>query len=170
MEKAVSYMENAVKNSAELTEDFIQELNAYVLKNINDDMAGVYRNVNVRITGASFSPPAPQEVRILMGNLIAQYYSDLYISLHPVERAAKLHTDFVRIHPFEDGNGRTARLLMNYELRKNGFPMISIKDRVEYINALETYNVQGALEDLSTMIAQEVVNEQELIKNHSIEK
>jgi Fic family protein len=56
-----------------------------------------------------------------------------------VERAAMLHTDFVKIHPFIDGNGRTARLLLNFELMKEGYPPIVIKkeERLRYYNALD---------------------------------
>ncbi|MDR2869029.1 MAG: Fic family protein [Deferribacteraceae bacterium] len=168
MNKAIDFMEANLRTP--LTEEFIKQLNAIVMQNINDTAAGSYRFVNVRIVGASFSPPSPQELRVQMGNLVAQYNSELYLALHPVERAAKLHTDFVRIHPFEDGNGRTARLLMNSELRKHGYPMISINARIEYLKALETYGMSETHEPLVMIITQEVLNEQKLIKEHSLKK
>jgi Fic family protein len=65
--------------------------------------------------------------------------------LHPVERAARLHSDFVRIHPFTDGNGRTSRLLMNLELLRAGFPAIilPVERRLEYYEALDTAHTGG---------------------------
>jgi Fic family protein len=168
MNKAIDFMESELQ--APLTEDYIKQLNATVMQNINDTAAGSYRNVNVRIVGATFSPPSPQELRMRMGNIVAQYHSELYSVLHPIERAAKLHTDFVRIHPFEDGNGRTARLLMNSELCKHGYPMVSINARVEYLKALEAYDISQTHEPLVVIIAQEVLNEQELIKEYSFKK
>ena len=58
---------------------------------------------------------------------------------HPLIRACLLHGEFVKIHPFVDGNGRTARLLLNFELIKNGYPPVIIKneDRADYYDALE---------------------------------
>ena len=74
-----------------------------------------------------------------MNNFI-EWYEKRAIKLHPVERAARVHADFVKIHPFVDGNGRTSRLLMNLELMKDGFPpvVIPVEKRLEYYEALDT--------------------------------
>jgi Fic family protein len=65
--------------------------------------------------------------------------------IHPVTRAAVVHIEFVKIHPFVDGNGRTARLLLNFELMKNGYPPIVIQKvhRAEYYAALDEAHMQG---------------------------
>lgn len=73
-----------------------------------------------------------------MENLIKMYEKE-WEPLHPVERASYLHIIFVKIHPFIDGNGRTARLLLNLELMKNGYPPIIIEHerRSEYYSVLD---------------------------------
>ena len=77
-------------------------------------------------------------------------------SLNPIEYAAWTHAEFVRIHPFIDGNGRTSRLLMNYQLMYAGFLPVSIakEDRLEYYNALEAYATLGNLEPFADLIAE----------------
>lgn len=75
--------------------------------------------------------------------------------LNEIELAAFTHAEFVKIHPFVDGNGRTSRLIMNYQLMKSGFLPISIdkKDRLKYYNALEAYAVNDNLLEFVDMIA-----------------
>lgn len=66
------------------------------------------------------------------------------------------HAEFVRIHPFIDGNGRTSRLLMNYQLISDGFLPVSVakENRLDYYNALEAYAVQGELERFVDLVAE----------------
>jgi Fic family protein len=79
-----------------------------------------------------------------MENLIQQYNGE-WRGLHPIELAALLHGEFVKIHPFVDGNGRTARLLLNFELMKAGFPPVIIKKewRSEYYDSLDFAHTAG---------------------------
>lgn len=79
-----------------------------------------------------------------MAELI-RWYDEEAARLHPVLRAVQLHTDFVKIHPFIDGNGRTARLLLNLELLKAGYPAIvlPVQRRLDYYAALDTAHVDG---------------------------
>ena len=109
---------------------------------------GIYRNTDVAITGATHTPPTPNE----MYNQLKFFYEDLnanQIKMNSIELAAWTHAEFVRIHPFIDGNGRTSRLIMNYQLMKNGFLPISIqvKDRLEYYNLLDTINITFSIGD-----------------------
>ena len=73
------------------------------------------------------------------------WYNKMAGELHTVELAARLHSDFVKIHPFVDGNGRTARLIMNFELMKGGFPavILPVERRLEYYEALDRSHVHG---------------------------
>ena len=73
------------------------------------------------------------------------WYNNESKNIHPIERAAILHGEFVSIHPFIDGNGRTARLLLNFELMKNNYPaiIIEIEEREKYFDALEVGNLSG---------------------------
>ena len=75
--------------------------------------------------------------------------------MNSIELAAWAHAEFVRIHPFIDGNGRTSRLIMNYQLMINGFLPISIakESGLEYYNALEEYAVKGNLEPFAELVA-----------------
>lgn len=89
-----------------------------------------------------------------MAGLIDWYKSDAQ-NLHPIDRAAQLHTRFVEIHPFKDGNGRTARLLLNLELMREGYPVAIIlrEDRLEYFDALEKSCVDREYGDFTRMVA-----------------
>lgn len=81
--------------------------------------------------------------------------------LHSIERAAKIHADFVAIHPFIDGNGRTSRLLMNLELMKAGYPpyVIKVENRLAYYDALDQWVVHGKTEPFIQLIADAVLEE-----------
>ena len=89
---------------------------------------------------------------------IKAFYEDLRnkTELNPIELAAWTHAEFVRIHPFVDGNGRTSRLLMNYQLMSQGFLPISVdkEKRLDYYNALEEYAVNKNLEPFANFIAE----------------
>ncbi|MBP2660399.1 MAG: ibpA, partial [Firmicutes bacterium] len=80
--------------------------------------------------------------------------------LHPVEYAAFLHKDFIFIHPFEDGNGRTARLIMNHALLSRGYPpvIIPVAFKHEYNQALE--NSRTNKQVFSKYIAEQVLQAQ----------
>ena len=134
---AILYVEEVVHGNEPLSERLIKEIHALVLKGIEPEHAGRYRQENVAIAGASHTPPdflhLPQE----MHELIAWHAGAM--GMHPILRAAELHTRFVEIHPFIDGNGRTGRLLLNFELMKAGFPpaVIRKEDRLAYYDALD---------------------------------
>lgn len=104
-----------------LTAFHARQLHHLVLQNIDDENAGQYRLVAVRIAGASHTPPDSWEVPRLM-NEWSDWLNGEAIALHPIERAALAHHRFVAIHPFIDGNGRTARLVMNLLLMREGYP------------------------------------------------
>lgn len=113
-----------------------------------------YRDVNVYISGAQHTPPEPNQIH----RDIKDFYMDLEWKadvLNPIELAAWTHAEFVRIHPFLDGNGRMSRLLMNYQLLYHGFPAIDIAKemRLDYYNALEAYAVNDDLTPFTEMIA-----------------
>ena len=90
---------------------------------------------------------------------VKDFYADLSWKgqqLNLIELAAWTHAEFVKIHPFPDGNGRTSRLIMNYQLMANGFAPISIakENRLDYFNALEAYAVEGNIAPFAEMIAE----------------
>ena len=153
--EAIKYLNEIIKNKENISEWQIRQIHALVLKKIDQMNAGVYRKENVLISGAEHTPPDYIHVPDKMKNLI-KCYQNQWKSLHPAKRGALLHIDFVEIHPFVDGNGRTSRLLQNFELMKAGFPPIVIKKekRLEYYNALDKAHTKGQIEDFIKLSAE----------------
>ena len=102
------------------------------------DLAGKIRDYGVYITNTTFRPPGALEVQTYVLEFF-RWYNREESGINPVELAALAHLKFETIHPFGDGNGRVGRLIMNFVLYKNGYPMIDIKyqDRKGYYHALE---------------------------------
>ncbi len=135
---AIRLLEKMAGEDAPANEAAVRELHAIVLRGIDDLNAGAWRHDNVRISGASHLPPRAEKVPDKMREFF-DWGADRAAGLPPVERAARMHVDFVAIHPFIDGNGRTARLLMNLELVKAGYPLsiIPVEDRHKYYANLD---------------------------------
>lgn len=138
-----------LNNDDGFDERFIKRLNETINRNINDTEG--YRAVQVFIRGSEHIPPTPEKVPNLMNYYVYNYNHD---EQDIFSKIAKYHIDFERIHPYEDGNGRTGRLLINYELLKNNLPpvVISKDDRVKYFEFLRNNNGTGLaqwLKDLS---------------------
>ncbi|WP_373233460.1 Fic family protein [Cohnella sp.] len=155
--EAILYVEEIVSRREPLTEWHIKNIHRLVLKGIIDEHAGVYRKENVIIGGAIHIPPDFVQVPNHMQQLMFEY-REWQGTRHAVERSALLHIEFVKIHPFVDGNGRTARLLLNVELMKNGYPPIVIEkeDRAEYYAALDSAHTTGDNLPLFRLIAQKL--------------
>ena len=136
--EAITYVESIVSGKEPLSEWQIKNIHQLVLKNIDDPNAGRYRQQNVVIAGASHTPPNFLHLPQAMTALMIWYQGAA--NLHPLQRAAHLHVDFVGIHPFVDGNGRTARLLMNFELMRSSYlpVIIRVEQRLAYYDALDT--------------------------------
>lgn len=130
--KAFDYILNYKRD---ITKNFILELHRLVVANtlrpeLNSQI-GRFRNVQVFITGVIWFPPKPGEVADRMAALLT-WYSKNKRNLHPLILASYFHTEFEKIHPFVDGNGRVGRLLMNFILHKNKYPMINIPNAIKY--------------------------------------
>jgi Fic family protein len=120
-----------------ISEHLIRELQNIVIGSIDKSIAGTYRTVEVAITASSHHPPRAIEVPGKMSDFI-HWYLEQQNKLHPVELATLSHHKLVNIHPFSDGNGRTARLLMNIILMQSGYPLVVIlkHDRKKYYETL----------------------------------
>jgi Fic family protein len=120
------------------SEEMILNLHRLFYFSIDNERAGKYRESQVFITGTDYVPPTPAETPKLMSRFI-QDLNTHKDSLHPVRLAAFAHKKIVDIHPFVDGNGRTARLLMNLILINKGYQIVTIPPilRMDYINALK---------------------------------
>lgn len=134
---AILYVEEIVTKNEELSEWQIKNIHSLVLRGVDDGEAGRYRRENVAIAGASTTPPSFLHLPEKIGSLLEWYKGAS--QMHPIKRAAVLHTRFEEIHPFIDGNGRTGRLLMNLELMKAGYTpaIIRKEDRLAYYDALD---------------------------------
>lgn len=127
-----------LKNNNILDERFIKNLNQTVNKNINE--VDGFRKVQVFIQGSDHIPPEPEKVPNLMNYFVYNYNHD---EQDAFTKIAQYHIEFEKIHPFEDGNGRTGRLLLNYELIKNNIAPIVIEkdDRVKYFEFLRNNSI-----------------------------
>lgn len=105
---------------------------------MDSENAGIYRKERVIITGSKYPTPSPDKIPLLMSDFAA-WFTRNEDKLHPIEFAAQAHNEFVFIHPFIDGNGRVARLIMNLCLIRNGYTIAIIPPivRGEYIALLE---------------------------------
>lgn len=153
-ENAIEYLEGLTKDKSEISEWNIKGLHQLILKGIDDDNAGRYRSHNVIISGAKHRPPEYIKVPELMEKLIMNY--DEWDKYHPIVRAALLHGELVKIHPFIDGNGRTSRLIMNMELMRSGYvPVIIKKDnRLKYYEALDKAHTTGDYTDFVILVTE----------------
>ena len=142
--EAILFIEELAKKDELLSEHTIKQIHSLILKNIDDANKGTYRKTNVIISGAEHKPPQSIDVPSKMENFIKEYEKKKQ-TLHPIELASWVHIEFVGIHPFIDGNGRTSRLLMNLELIKAGYPpvVINVEDRLEYYKALDIAHTIG---------------------------
>lgn len=142
---AILFLEELAQRDAPLSERSLKELHALILKGIDNENSGRYRQRNVMISGAGFSPPEFFHVQEHMDAFFQWHAGAAVAALHPVERAARVHADFVNIHPFMDGNGRTARLLMNLELLQAGYPVviIPVEESSNYYSNLDCVAVRG---------------------------
>lgn len=135
--KAYDYMFSLL-GSHRIGEQTVLRLHDLFYRNIEPDYAGRYRDLKVVITGSHYPTTAPEKLDREMGRLF-EWAEQERGQFHPVEFAAQLHKRFVFIHPFKDGNGRVARLLMNTALIQDGYLPAVIPPilRMEYITLLE---------------------------------
>ena len=136
--KAYDYVYQITEKKG-LTEEDILNFHRLFYQQIDVEKAGHYRNVKVYISGSRYAVAAVSKIPGEMQKLV-KWYNENEKKLHPIELAATLHQRFVFIHPFVEGNGRVARLLMNLALLRNGYTIAIIPAilRHEYIYSLET--------------------------------
>lgn len=151
-EQAILFLDDLIKDKEPITEWNIKNIHQFVLKGIDNDNAGKYRDENVKIKGATHIPPDYLIVPELMEKLIINYED--WKKYHPIIRAALLHGELVKIHPFVDGNGRTSRLVMNLSLMNSGYLPVIIKKekRLEYYNALDKAHITGDYTDFVKLV------------------
>ncbi|MFQ5342920.1 MAG: Fic family protein [Anaerolineae bacterium] len=154
---AIDFVETLADTGTPITEHTIRQIHTLILRTIDDEEAGRYRRGQVRITGSEYVPPEAVSVPALMQELVAWLDSDDASARHPVETAALSHFRLVHIHPFVDGNGRTARLLMNLWLMRASYPpaVIRNEDRDAYYSALDAAHA-GETDSFVSLVASAV--------------
>lgn len=140
LNEAYDYMLDLASHKQPLSQTTIRDLNRLALAKTHPEWGGEYRALEVHPAKTDFNPyTEPFDIRPEMDNLI-EWSRKAQKEMHPVKYAADLHYKFVTIHPFRDGNGRTARLLMSLALTENGYPVVNImpdkESREEYMETL----------------------------------
>lgn len=158
--EAYIYIEELVKEKVALSENVIKDIHSIVLMDRPQDR-GVYRRIPVIILGTVHEPPQPYLVPILMEQLIEEYNTQMN-EKHIIEKVALFHLKLESIHPFIDGNGRTGRLLLNFELMKAGYPPVNIKfkDRKRYYDCFTYYHLNNSNPQMLIEMIQEYIEEE----------
>ena len=154
--KAYEYIQSLkLNNITQITEQIILKIHETILQNIDSQNAGRYRNVSVRIAGSTVILPNPLKIPDLMEKFVNWLHNSKKIL---PEIAIEAHLKFVSIHPFADGNGRTARLLMNLVLMTGGYPpvVISNKNRRQYIDIIEKVQLTDDLSDYEIFMLESI--------------
>jgi Fic family protein len=153
---AILYIEEIIAKKEPLSEWKIKHIHSFIVKGIDNEEAGQYRRENVTISGASTTPPHFLHLGEEMKRLIS--WNESAMQMNPIARAAELHTRFVQIHPFADGNGRIGRLLLNFELMKAGYPpaVIRKEQRLMYYDALDKACVTGVYDSVIRLVVDAV--------------
>lgn len=132
-------------------------IHKHILTGINNDWAGRFRESEVFVAGTDVNFPSAHSVPYLMDEFF-QWLQETR-NIHPVLVTSEAHMRFVSIHPFVDGNGRTARLLMNLVLLIHGYPLTSIakKDRTAYLDAVNQAQIQENMQPITEIVAKAVL-------------
>lgn len=151
---ALEYIEKFSKDKKEgnVTEIFIKEINTHILKGIRDDIAGIYRTGQVIV--GDYLPPEHAKVPSLMEGFIQWIQNPQPAHLSPILYTGIAHYQFVAIHPFGDGNGRTTRVLTTFMLTQNDYDMTNLfalesfynrnrKAYYEALNSADKYRKDG---------------------------
>jgi Fic family protein len=155
LNEAADYIEELVSKKQQFTERDLKQVHYLVFKSTSRQDAGAYRRVGVEISGSQHQPPEPFLVQEKMTALFDWLHKNENI-LHPIEVAAVFHHRLTSIHPFINGNGRTARLAMNFLLMQHGYPPVIVKasgeSEVDYYQTLESGDTTGDREPFITFI------------------
>lgn len=149
----ILYCEELLNENKELTENDLKDIHDKVVNGFS--LGGLYRNVDISINGSNHTPPSYLKVYDRMKKYfetINDNSNDIYYNI------AFAHLQLMKIHPFLDGNGRVARIILNYELRKNGFNpiVISYSEKEHYFQLLEEFKVNKNIEPFITFLKEKM--------------
>ena len=158
--EAVELIRDWVQDQTPFNRSAVLILHALILRGIDKHYAGRFRDIPVTISGSRHIPPQPWLVDKLMEGYFL-FYEQQRQQLHPILLAAEMHEQLVTIHPFVDGNGRTARLVMNLILMQHGFPIAIFHgdndSRMAYYDALEQCNLDQDKTAFHVLVVKQVL-------------
>lgn len=152
------FSERALAEGVPVSESLIRDIHERTALDCQPRTRGMYRTSAVYIRGSETVPADASMVREYMSDLLFAWEAS---DEHPIVRAAAFHAMFENIHPFQDGNGRAGRIVLNHMLQSSGYPPIAIKAslRAEYLTALEDWQVRGEPAHLIESVARCVSEE-----------
>lgn len=132
----------------ELSKDLILLMHKMLIGNIDDGIAGRFRTKGEYVRVGTHIAPAPEQIELMLEQVLTNYFSDLESFFS--DKIAQFHLDFEAIHPFNDGNGRIGRIIINYQLLRLGFPPVIIRNK-EKQNYYQSFRSYDAKKDPSEM-------------------
>jgi Fic family protein len=150
--RVMQYMEQKVSLGT-LSKEMILLLHQMLISSIEEDIAGRFRAKGEYVRVGTYIAPPPEQVEVLLKNLLIHYSSDLNAFFS--DKISAFHLDFERIHPFNDGNGRIGRVLMNFQFLQQGFPSIIIrnKEKKDYYKAFKVYDETSNPKHMEKIVA-----------------
>lgn len=168
-DSALKFVIELAKNKtiSKLKEQDLLNIHSIILKGIDDINSGKYRNLPVRISGSTMIPPNYLKVPELMKNMVQNINQNSKDKYNTIDSAIEAHYQLVSIHPFVDGNGRTARLLLNLILLMDNYPMVFIakEERTQYLSALEKAQIGGSKDDYELLMLKAIERSLDLYLN-----
>jgi Fic family protein len=151
--RIIEYMRGSMQGK-EVTKDIILLLHTMLLGNINDTIAGRFRTKNEYVRVGSYIAPAPEHIESRLQEMLVEYTSDH--EAYFIDSIAQFHLNFELLHPFNDGNGRIGRVIINYQLQSLGFPGIIIRDKEkqQYYQGFTHYRDTKNTKLMETILAQ----------------
>ncbi|MBU0667701.1 Fic family protein [Patescibacteria group bacterium] len=154
--KNLAQVSNYIKTKAkemEINEETILLLHKILITNINEEIAGRFRQEGEYVRVGTYIAPAPEHVKRLIGQNIINYNSDN--ETYFTDKIARFHLEFEHTHPFIDGNGRIGRVLINYQLLRLGFPPVIIRDKEkkDYYRAFTEYDEKSQTKRMEKIIS-----------------
>lgn len=139
-------------STTEITSDLVKLIHQMLIGVINDDIAGRFRTKGEYVRVGTHIAPPPEQVEGMIQNALCTYSSDH--TFHFLSLIARFHLEFETIHPFNDGNGRVGRILINWQLARLGFPPIIIrnKGKEKYYDTFGIYRVNQNIDSLTHIL------------------